>query len=110
MATRRLLSTLLALLVLLSAPAASQDRPEKPEKTSRKKEKIKPYGEVITEKARSDPGLFLVHRVEDQLFYEIKPGRFGETMLWVTQIAQTQAGHGFGGTQIPGGSRTPGRP
>lgn len=63
-------------------------------------EKIKPYDEVITAEARTDTGLFNVHRADDKVFYEIPRSAMGLEMLWVTQIAQTQAGHGFGGTSV----------
>ena len=64
------------------------------------KDKIKPYSEVITEDAQTDEGLFLVHRVGGKLYFEIPTAQLEKEMLWVTQIAQTQAGHGFGGTSV----------
>ena len=65
----------------------------------KKKDKnaIKPYDEVITEKAVSDIGLFYVHKVDEDYFYEIPDSLFGKEMLMVTRIAKTASGIGFGG-------------
>ncbi|MCH7790897.1 MAG: zinc-dependent metalloprotease [Planctomycetes bacterium] len=77
-------------------PVAGQD--EKDEKD--KKSDIKPYDEVITDEAVTDTGLFTVHTIGDRLYYEILPDGFGPHMLWVTQIAQTQAGHSYAGMPV----------
>jgi Met-zincin/Domain of unknown function (DUF5117)/Domain of unknown function (DUF5118) len=82
---------------LLVAPALGQDG----KKDSKKKDK--PYDEVITEDAVTDPGLFTVHTLGDKLYYEIVPDAFGDDLLWVTQIAKTQAGHSYAG--MPVGNR-----
>ncbi|MGB7842739.1 MAG: zinc-dependent metalloprotease [Salinimicrobium sp.] len=58
---------------------------------------IKAYDKVITKKAKSDPGLFTVHQVEDDYFFEIPDSLFNREMLMVTRIAQTASGIGFGG-------------
>ncbi|MFT5925714.1 MAG: hypothetical protein ACI9WL_000455, partial [Rubritalea sp.] len=62
-----------------------------------KKGDIQPYGKVITKEAKSDEGLFTVHQVEDQWFYEIADSLFEREMLMVTRIAKTASGLGFGG-------------
>ncbi|WP_027395356.1 zinc-dependent metalloprotease [Aquimarina latercula] len=66
-------------------------------KPSKDKNAIKPYKEVITKKAKSDPGLFTVHNIEDKYFYEIPDSLFNREMLMVTRIAKTATGIGFGG-------------
>mgnify|MGYP001030680374 FL=1 len=67
-------------------------KPEKEDKNG-----IKPYDKVITKKAISDAGLFDIHQVEDDYFYEIPDSLFGREMLMVTRIAKTASGIGFGG-------------
>jgi hypothetical protein len=57
----------------------------------------KPYDRVITKDAKSDEGVFTVHRVKDKVFYEIPASELGKEFLWVTQIAQTTLGVGYGG-------------
>jgi hypothetical protein len=57
----------------------------------------KPYDRVITKDAKSDPGVFTVHRIKDKVFYEIPASALGKEFLWVTQIARTTLGVGYGG-------------
>jgi hypothetical protein len=64
---------------------------------------IRPYDRVITKEAKSDEGLFTVHRIGDRLYYEIPTAQLGKEFLWVTQIARTTVGAGQGGQAI--GSR-----
>ena len=58
---------------------------------------IRPYDRVITKDARSDEGIFTVHRVKDRIYYEIPKDRLGREFLWVSQIAKTTLGAGYGG-------------
>ena len=58
---------------------------------------IRPYERVITKEAKSDQGLFTVHRIGDRLFYEIPQDKLGREFLWVSQIARTTLGAGYGG-------------
>jgi hypothetical protein len=95
-----------SLLTLIPAPpvhAAPQEEPsEKGEKDKEEKEDKgpKPYAEVITEKMTSTPGLFTVHRDGDDVYFEIPPAELGKEMLWVTQIAETQAGFSWAGMPV----------
>ncbi|WP_286760450.1 zinc-dependent metalloprotease [Salegentibacter sp. UBA1130] len=67
------------------------------EEASKKKGDLEPYTKVITKDAKSDEGLFTVHRVDDKYFYEIPDSLFNREMLTVTRIAKTATGIGFGG-------------
>ena len=62
-----------------------------------KKDAIKPYAKVITKDAKSDEGLFTVHKIDDSFFYEIPDTLFDKEMLMVTRISKTASGVGFGG-------------
>jgi hypothetical protein len=79
-----------------SAPAATgQERPAGfPQ--SREPE-IKPYDRVITKDAKSDAGVFTVHRIKDKVYYEIPKKELSKEFLWVSQIARTTLGVGYGG-------------
>ena len=61
------------------------------------KNDIQPYNKVITKDAKSDSGLFTVHKVDESYFYEIPDSLFEREMLMVTRIAKTASGLGFGG-------------
>jgi len=58
---------------------------------------IRPYDRVITTDAKTDEGIFAVHRIKDRLYYEIPKDRLGREFLWVSQIAKTTLGAGYGG-------------
>ena len=76
-------------------PKSTADSSKK--EASKKKGDFEPYTKVITKDAKSDPGLFTVHRVDDKYFYEIPDSLFNREMLTVTRIAKTATGIGFGG-------------
>ena len=77
---------------------ATPSRPERPSSPSPSREpEIKPYDKVITKEAKSDEGLFIVHRIKDKVYYEIPKDRQNKELLWVSQIAKTTLGVGYGG-------------
>ena len=94
---------LIALSISVSGCAVFQPKEKKAstqtaaKSESKDKTGIKPYDKVITKEAKSDKGLFTVHKVEDNYFYEIPDSLFNREMLMVTRIAQTASGIGFGG-------------
>lgn len=93
-----------ALLFLASAlfPAQEKDslkakndtvKVKKEDKSEEKKKPaIKPYREIITGKAVSDPGIFTVHKVEDKYFFEIPNRALKKEFLLVTRLTKAAAG------------------
>ena len=61
---------------------------------------VKSYDEVITDEAESDEGVFTVHQLDDKVFYEIPEAELGQEFLWVSQIARTTQGVGYGGQAL----------
>ena len=59
-----------------------------------------PYEKVITKDAKSKDGVFKVHKIKDKYFYEIPKDQIGKEFLWVTQIAKTTEGVGYGGQAL----------
>ncbi|MCU0334384.1 MAG: zinc-dependent metalloprotease [Chitinophagaceae bacterium] len=74
-------------------PPAGQRPPAAPQKGP------KPYKEVITEKAKSQKGLFNVHVVEDKYYLELGDTLLGRDLLVVNRIGKGAAGvrNGFSG-------------
>ena len=70
-----------------------QERPGRPEQQP----EIKPYDRVITKEAKSDEGIFTIHTVKEKVYYEIPKSELGKEFLWVSQIARTTLGVGYGG-------------
>ncbi|GAB4508151.1 MAG: zinc-dependent metalloprotease [Allomuricauda sp.] len=74
------------------------------EKPKKDKNGIKKYGDVITEDAVIDDGLFKVHQMEQDYFYEIPFDLLEKDMLWVSRIAQIP--DNLGGGYVNAGSKT----
>ncbi|MBK9316698.1 MAG: zinc-dependent metalloprotease [Acidobacteria bacterium] len=77
------------------APAGPQGRPGAG--AQGREPEIRPYDRVITKEAKSDDGIFKVHRIRERIFYEIPKSQLGKEFLWVSQIARTTLGVGYGG-------------
>jgi hypothetical protein len=104
---------LLALSLLAAAPEAlaqkkkkkEEEKPApaaaaKPAAPAKSTSTVKPYAEVITAKARTDAGLFKVHKVEDSWYYELPDSLLQREMLLVTRIAKTADNIGYGGEEL----------
>jgi len=83
-----------------TADASQKTNDVKKTDEEKKPDPIKPYNKVITKEAKSERGLFAVHRVDDKFYFEIPTNEFGKEFLWVTQIERTQAGFGYGGSPV----------
>ena len=104
-------SLLLVVALLVTACAGGQATPASPspsggaepasgpEQEEREKGEMKAYDEVIPASAETDEGLFTVHTVGEDLFYEIPLERLGKDMLLQSRVAKTAEGIGFGGEQ-----------
>ena len=65
----------------------------------------KPYKEVITDKAKTDEGLFKVHKVDEKYYFEIPDSLLNRDILVVNRISKAAAGmrngfFGYAGDQI----------
>jgi Met-zincin/Domain of unknown function (DUF5117)/Domain of unknown function (DUF5118) len=61
---------------------------------------VKPYKEVITDKAKTSKGLFIVHKLDDRFYFELPDSLLGREMLASTRFVRTPTGIGYGGEQI----------
>ncbi len=82
-------------------PAAAGAKKE----DDKKKSPIKPYKEIITDKAVSDDGVFTVHKVDDKYYFEIPDSVLKKEFLLVTRLTKAAAGmrsgmSGYAGDQI----------
>ena len=80
-------------------PAPAEAAPTPPNRSATVPE-IRPYEKVITSEAKSDPGIFLVHRVKEKIYYQIPKAELGKDFLWVSQIRKTTQGVGYGGQML----------
>lgn len=73
---------------------------QKEEKNLSNEKKIKNYEDIVTSYCETKEGIFKVHSIDNQVYYEIKETLLGKEFLWLTQFAKTQTGFGFGGTEV----------
>ena len=57
----------------------------------------KPYKDVITDKAVSHAGLFIVHKVEDKWYFEIPDSLLSREFMAITRFSKTAGGGVYGG-------------
>src|SRR5436190_15898799 len=97
-------STLHVVALLITCTLFAQQRPDSthpaPSRTG-----PKPYKDVITDKAKTDEGLFKVHKIEDKYFFEIPDSLLNREILVVNRISKAAAGmrsgfFGYAGDQI----------
>jgi len=60
----------------------------------------RPYAQVITSAAKTDDGVFKVHRVGDTLYFEIPKNELDKDFVWNVSIKKTTIGAGFGGQNV----------
>jgi hypothetical protein len=61
---------------------------------------LKKYDDVITKAAKSYPGVFLVHRIDDKVYFEIPKDGLDRLMLWHSEVVKGPAGVSWGGQSI----------
>jgi hypothetical protein len=84
-----------------ATPATDPAKPAAPAAATPPKTGIKPYKEVITGKAKTDNGLFKVHRLDGKYYYEIPDSLFNREMLVVTRYSRTPTIDGtYGGEEL----------
>jgi hypothetical protein len=75
-----------------AAPAPPAPAPPKVNKDS-----IMPYAQVITSKAQTDSGLFIVHKIGSRYYFEIADSLLGREILVVSRISGSVDQLTFGG-------------
>jgi hypothetical protein len=81
------------------APPAGggQEQPQGPTGRPTPSTDPRPYDRVITKDAKTDEGVFKIHTIKDKIYYEIPKSELDKEFLWVSQIAKTTLGVGYGG-------------
>src|SRR4029078_11150413 len=97
-------STLQVVALLITCTLFGQPRPDTTHPTP-SRTGPKPYKDVITDKAKTDEGLFKVHKIDDKYFFEIPDSLLNREILVVNRISKAAAGmrsgfFGYAGDQI----------
>lgn len=95
----------LSLFAMNAGDAQAQRRFSRSGRTGAAKKKSssdgpKKYDDVITKDAKSYPGVFLVHKVKEKLYFEIPQAAMGKLMLWTIEVAKGPAGVSYGGRSL----------
>jgi hypothetical protein len=61
---------------------------------------IKPYDEVVTKEAKTQEGVFKVHRLKDTVYWEIPEDKLGRVFLWQTEVAEVPDGQAYPGINV----------
>jgi len=89
---------LFALIMLAGCSSLRQSTVvDTPDPTQEKEEESDSYGDVITEDAITDDGLFKVHQIKEKLYFEIPDSLLDVEMLLVSRMAATMNNMGYGG-------------
>ncbi len=91
------------ILLLLAGCKAQQQSTQASSKTDTAERKS-PYEKIVTNSTVSDEGLFLVHRNDNKIYYEIPDSLLEREMLWISRIAALPAN--YGGGYVNAGSKT----
>lgn len=59
----------------------------------------RPYRQVITAKAKTQKGLFTVHKIGEDYFFEVPDSLLGREFMAVSRIAKAPTGAGYGGEE-----------
>ena len=94
-------------ILLLCSSVSYSQRPDstRPTGPTRSANAPRSYKEVITDKARTDDGLFKVHKVDDKWFFEIPDSLLGRDIIVVNRITRSSVNSpksfgGYAGDQI----------
>ena len=98
-------STLQAIALLITCTLFAQQRPDTTHPGTSRGPGPKPYKDVITDKAKTDDGLFKVHKIDDKYFFEIPDSLLNREILVVNRISKAATGmrigfFGYAGDQI----------
>jgi hypothetical protein len=98
---------LLAFIVMIGCPSDANSqifkkKPKKSEKTDEgdKKKKMKPYKKVITKDAITQNGLFTVHQVDQEWYFELPDSLLEKEILVTSRISGFVKGLNFGGAGV----------
>ena len=77
---------------------SAPQKPGSPTPAAPPKPGPKKYEDVITKEAKTQSGMFKVHRIDDKIYWEIPANLLGRDLLWQTEVAQMPHSFGFPGT------------
>lgn len=105
----RILPLFLLTTILSTATLWAEDKPptkadppkeKEKEKISPKPGDLKKYDDVVTKNAITTSGVFLVHRIDEKILFEIPKEAFDRLMLWQAEVVKGPPGVSWGGLSV----------
>ncbi len=69
-------------------------------KAAPKSDKLKKYDEVITKEAKTQSGVFAVHKIDDKIYFEIPADKLDKLMMFRAEVARGPSGTSFNGMAL----------
>src|SRR6187402_3832204 len=89
--------TVLVMMVITNTAFGQDTTTSKPSAPA----KVRPYKDVITARAETKPGLFLVHKIDDKYYFEIPDSLLKREVLFTTRLVKVPSGSPmFGGELV----------
>jgi hypothetical protein len=61
---------------------------------------LRKYDEVITKDAKTSPGVFAVHRIDDRVYFEVPADKLGKLLMVRAEVAKGSGGGSFNGDEL----------
>ena len=82
------------------SPKGAVTAPGDKGKAAPKKDTLKKYDDVVTKEAKTQPGIFAVHRIDDKVLFEIPADRLGKLMMFRAEVAKGPSGTSHNGMAL----------
>ncbi|HET6575830.1 MAG TPA: zinc-dependent metalloprotease [Fimbriiglobus sp.] len=69
-------------------------------KAAPKRDALKKYDDVITKDAKTQPGVFAVHTIDDKVYFEVPADKLGKLMMFRAEVARGPSGTSFNGMAL----------
>lgn len=69
-------------------------------KAAPKKDTLKKYDDVVTKDAKTQPGVFAVHRIDEKVLFEIPADKLGKLMMFRAEVAKGPSGTSYNGMAL----------
>lgn len=80
-------------------PSPPSPAPAKSDTAKNKASGLQPFKKLINAKAKSQRGLFTVHKINSDYYFEIPDSLIDREFIAITRIAKSPAGKGYGGEE-----------
>jgi hypothetical protein len=81
-------------------PKKEGTTPQPPTKAAPPKSTLKKYDDVVTKEAKTTPGVFTIHRIDDRVLFEMQADKLGKLFMIRAEVAKGSGGNSFNGSEL----------